>query len=226
MKVLDRPSEMPEMRKLKKKEDINAYATLMTCNLQKGTAPKHNNTLEEWRLDPKRLCSGTRLVRVHVKGPVQKQFAELILRNVPEQQRTMAPDTRFRIILPCGHWLTKLIIKHYNERGNHVAGVKFTLCQRDWIIAAREEIREWDHECNEFELGVTWRFNPPAAQHFGGALEVMMKVVKKATYAVVGERDVNDEKLITVLARVESLLKFPFVDLSEFRSTRRCSIDT
>ena len=60
-------------------------------------------------------------------------------------------DTRFRIILPSGHWLTKLIIKHYYERGNHVAGVNVTLCQRDWIIAAREEIREWDHECNECE---------------------------------------------------------------------------
>ncbi|PFX13130.1 hypothetical protein AWC38_SpisGene22814, partial [Stylophora pistillata] len=30
MKVLDKPSEMPGMRKSKKKEDINAYATLMT----------------------------------------------------------------------------------------------------------------------------------------------------------------------------------------------------
>ena len=79
---------------------------------------------------------------------------------------------------------------------------------------------------NTVELGVTWRFNPPAAPHFGGALEIMVKAAKKATYAVVGEGDVNDEKLITVLARVESLLKFPFVDLSEFRSTRRCSIDT
>ena len=40
MKVPDRPSKMPEIRTLKRKEDTNACATLMTCNLQKETAPK------------------------------------------------------------------------------------------------------------------------------------------------------------------------------------------
>ena len=34
----------------------------------------------------------------------------------------------------------------------------------------------------------------------------MVKAAKKAIYAVVGERDVNDEGLITVFAGVESLL--------------------
>ena len=61
-------------------------------------------------------------------------------------------DARFPIILPRGHWVIKLIVKYYHERGNHAAGINFTLCQlseRFWIIAAREEIREWDHECNQ-----------------------------------------------------------------------------
>ena len=61
-------------------------------------------------------------------------------------------DTRFPIILPRGHRTTKLIIKYYHERGNHAAGINLTNCQlseKFWIIAAREEIREWDHECNE-----------------------------------------------------------------------------
>ena len=47
-------------------------------------------------------------------------------------------DTRFPIILPRGHWVTKLIVKNYHGRGNHAAGVNFTLCQlseRFWIIA-------------------------------------------------------------------------------------------
>ena len=56
------------------------------------------------------------------------------------------------------------------------------------------------------ELGLTWRFNPRGAPHFEGALEVMVKAAKKAIYVVVGERDVNDEELITVFAGVESLL--------------------
>ena len=56
------------------------------------------------------------------------------------------------------------------------------------------------------ELGVTWRFNRPAAPHFGGAHEVMVKGAKNAIYAVVGDRDVTDEELITMFAGVESLL--------------------
>ncbi|XP_067051179.1 uncharacterized protein [Acropora muricata] len=244
-------------------------------------------------------------------------------------------NIRFPIILPRGHWVTKLIVKNYHERGNHVAGVNFTLCQlseKFWIIAAREEIRELDRECNECkrrrskpacqimaplpkarprftfkplaqtavdfavplytvqgrrkprqkrwlclftcletravhlemawgldtdtflnvftrftsrrgvpkevisdggtnfvgavgelkklvsqldrqqllnktaELGVTWRFNPPGAPHFGRAHEVPVKASKKAIYAVVGDRDVTDEELITVSTGVESLL--------------------
>ena len=55
------------------------------------------------------------------------------------------------------------------------------------------------------ETGVKWRFNPPAAPHFGGAHEVMVKAAKKVIYAVVGDRDVTDEELITVFAGVKSL---------------------
>ena len=61
-------------------------------------------------------------------------------------------DTRCPIILPRGHRVTKLIVNNHHERANHAAGVNFTLYQlseRFWIIAAREEIREWDHEYNK-----------------------------------------------------------------------------
>ena len=61
-------------------------------------------------------------------------------------------DVRFPIILPRGHWVTKLIVKHHHELANHSAGMNFVLSQisgRFWIIAAREEIREWENECNE-----------------------------------------------------------------------------
>ena len=54
------------------------------------------------------------------------------------------------------------------------------------------------------ELGLTWRFNPQGAPHFEGAHEVMVKAAKKAIYVVVGERNVNDEELITAFAKVES----------------------
>ena len=54
------------------------------------------------------------------------------------------------------------------------------------------------------KFGVTWRLNPPGAPHFGGAHEVLVKAARKAIYAVVGDRDVTDEELITVSSGVES----------------------
>ena len=61
-------------------------------------------------------------------------------------------DVRFPIILPRGWWVTKLIVKHYHEIGKHITGTNHTLANissKFWIIAAREEIREWENECNE-----------------------------------------------------------------------------
>lgn len=61
-------------------------------------------------------------------------------------------DMKFPIILPRGHHVTKLIVKYYHEMANHSAGTNFILSQMSqkfWIIAAREEIRSWEQECNE-----------------------------------------------------------------------------
>ena len=61
-------------------------------------------------------------------------------------------DIRFPIIHPRGSWITKLIVKHYHELGKHISGTNHTLANlstKFWIIAAQEEIREWENECNE-----------------------------------------------------------------------------
>jgi len=61
-------------------------------------------------------------------------------------------NSRSPIVLPHRHWVTKLIVKNYHERANHASGVNVILWQlseRFWIIAACEEVHEWDHECNE-----------------------------------------------------------------------------
>ena len=46
-------------------------------------------------------------------------------------------DVRFPIVLPRGHWVTKLIVKHHHELANHSSGTNFVLSQiseRFWIL--------------------------------------------------------------------------------------------
>lgn len=244
-------------------------------------------------------------------------------------------DVRFPIILPRGQWVTRLIVKHFHEMANHGAGTNFVLSQlsgRFWIVAAREEIRAWENECNECKRrknkpatqimgplpqvrlrftyrafdqtavdyagpfttiqgrgrqrlkrwlcvftclatravhlevawgldtdrflnaltrftsrrgvpkemisdngtnfvgavnelkelvdqldkeriqrttankGIEWKFNPPGGPHFGGVHEIIVKAAKKAIYAVLGNSDITDEELITVVTGAEGLL--------------------
>jgi len=51
-----------------------------------------------------------------------------------------------------------------------------------------------------------WIFNPPGTPHFGGVYEVMIREAKKALRRIVGNADINDEELITVIVNVESIL--------------------
>ena len=44
-------------------------------------------------------------------------------------RRVPAYDVRFPMILPQGHCVTKLIVKHYHEQANHTAGTNFALSQ-------------------------------------------------------------------------------------------------
>ena len=61
-------------------------------------------------------------------------------------------DARFPIILPRGHWVTRLIVRYFHELANHSAGINFVLAQfsqRYWIPAPRDEIKECENQCNE-----------------------------------------------------------------------------
>jgi Family of unknown function (DUF5641) len=53
---------------------------------------------------------------------------------------------------------------------------------------------------------INWNFNPPAAPHFGGVFEIMIKAAKRAVYAVLGNADVTDEALMSALIGAEALL--------------------
>ena len=59
-------------------------------------------------------------------------------------------DMRYPIILPRRNWVTNLIVKEFHERGNHATGTNQTLAAlstRYWLLAGREEIRQWEKEC-------------------------------------------------------------------------------
>ena len=88
-------------------------------------------------------------------------------------------DVRFPIILPRGQWVTRLVVKHYHELSYHSAGTNFVLSQisgRFWIVAPREEIREWKNECSECKR----RRNKPATQIMGPLPQVRLRFTVRA----------------------------------------------
>ena len=61
-------------------------------------------------------------------------------------------------------------------------------------------------QCITVDKWMKWIFNPPAAPHFGGVHEIMVKSAKRAIYGALGHSEVTDEELITVFSSVESLI--------------------
>ena len=54
--------------------------------------------------------------------------------------------------------------------------------------------------------GVKWYFNPPAAPHFSGVHEVMIKAAKRAIYSILGNADITDEELQSAIIGAEGLI--------------------
>ena len=64
-------------------------------------------------------------------------------------------------------------------------------------------------------MGVNWNWNPPAAPHFGGVFESIIKSAKRAIFAALGDTEVNDEELETIFIGIESLLNSKHLTLSD-----------
>ena len=61
-------------------------------------------------------------------------------------------DTKYPVILPRRSSVTRLIVKHYHDKSNHIAGtnqVLAMLSSRYWIIHGREVIWEVESQCYE-----------------------------------------------------------------------------
>ena len=56
------------------------------------------------------------------------------------------------------------------------------------------------------QKGVKWKFNPPAAPHHGGVWERLVRSFKRTLYAILGNRRLTDEILLTTFCLVEQSL--------------------
>ena len=83
------------------------------------------------------------------------------------------------------------------------------------LVGAQKELKvsleQWNqaHIGRELQLhGVKWDFNPPAASHFGGVWERLIRLVRKVLYSLLREQvhKMDDEGLYTLLCEVESIL--------------------
>ena len=56
------------------------------------------------------------------------------------------------------------------------------------------------------EKGIQWHFSAPSASHTGGVWERMIRTVRKCMHALVGDRLVDDETLLTVMCEAEKMI--------------------
>ncbi|XP_011165768.1 uncharacterized protein LOC105200091 [Solenopsis invicta] len=71
----------------------------------------------------------------------------------------------------------------------------------------RATSREWNHIASRLANdGVTWKFNPSSAPHFGGNWEAGVKSVKFHLRRVIGEAFLTYEEMTTLLVQIEAIL--------------------
>ena len=90
---------------------------------------------------------------------------------------------------------------------------EFTSDNGSNFVGANRELRELVSQLNRNKIekstspmSVKWNFNPPAAPHFGGVFEIMIKAAKRAVFAILGNADVTDEELTSAFIAAEALL--------------------
>ena len=91
-------------------------------------------------------------------------------------------------------------VKMISDNGTNFVGAEKELAE---YIAAWNRVRIEEHLIQQ---GIRWKFNPPAALHFGGVWESLVRSCKKAMYAVLGNRSVTEDVLSTTMCLVEQTL--------------------
>ncbi|XP_062602363.1 uncharacterized protein LOC134264072 [Saccostrea cucullata] len=83
------------------------------------------------------------------------------------------------------------------------------------LVGAERELRtalnSWNTNRISSQLlqsGIEWSFNPPAASHFGGVWERLIRIVRKIMYSVLHEQTIHldDEGLLTLFCEIEAIM--------------------
>ena len=56
------------------------------------------------------------------------------------------------------------------------------------------------------QKSIDWNFNPPTGSHHGDAWERCIRTIRKVLNALLREQTLNDESLLTLMAKVESVI--------------------
>ena len=91
-------------------------------------------------------------------------------------------------------------VKIISDNGTNFVGAEKELAE---YLAAWNKMRIEEHL---IQKGIRWKFNPPAAPHFGGVWERLVRSCKKAMYAVLSNRSVTEDVLSTTVCLVEQTL--------------------
>ena len=90
----------------------------------------------------------------------------------------------------------------WSDNGTNLVGAEKEL---------REELDKWEPSKVQnllLESQIEWHFNPPAASHFGGVWERMIRIVRKVLYGLMRQQSTNldDESLSTLMCEVGSVV--------------------
>lgn len=84
----------------------------------------------------------------------------------------------------------------------------------------RYAIREWNQSSKlqtaVQQKGIEWIYNPPAASHFGGVWERLIKQVKQTLLALTKQQTLDDESLHTFMCEVKAIINsHPLTSMSD-----------
>ena len=76
-------------------------------------------------------------------------------------------------------------------------------------VEVKQALQAWNQERIRDQMrakGIDWHFSPPSASHTGGVWERMIRSVRKHLNALIGNRLVEDETLLTVSCETEKIV--------------------